>query len=100
MTAPTLPALRQELAKAHDEAFTAYQAMPIDDQHGWRDYMLAAVEPVVARALTEAWDDGRQSVGLDFLNPLDEKGQRAQTNNPFASGDTTNGENERSTGGI
>jgi len=105
MTAPTIPALRQELAKALFDQMVAtsslaqdlgyeWESTPKDAQEPWFD-MADALLPIVARALTETWDGACMALGWALENG-DPSGAAAYvaSTNPFASGDTTNGEKD------
>ena len=46
---------------------------------GMSDTLQASAREIAAKA----WDEGRASVALDFLKPMDESGIRESTPNPY-----------------
>ena len=39
--------------------------------------------PALKQLMAEAWDEGRESVATDFLNPMDARGIREASTNPY-----------------
>lgn len=44
---------------------------------------VAEYDEAIRQAREQAWDDGRQSLATDFLQPMNEHGMRASTENPY-----------------
>lgn len=83
MTAPDLSLLRQELAEAL--------------KHWGESISLNVIEdalPVITKALAGAWGDGyRRAYITGVQEGMSGHPREFTAPNPFASGDTTNGEN-------
>jgi hypothetical protein len=53
------------------------------DAQVWDRYLSGTPADALRAVKAEVWDEGRESVALDFTRPLDEAGMRKPTPNPY-----------------
>lgn len=58
----------------------------IRDSWGKIPHLQAQFDRWFAEVQATAWDEGRESVALDFTRPMDEAGMRTPSSNPYRGG--------------